>query len=151
MRVLRNFFPIAVALVLTAGWMSGCSKEEPPAPIRAVEVAPEEPPAPADEVEPEEPAPPKPRTPGTYKRVPGTLGYLPTVMGAYQSSKVKLAVAELMHDIRQFYGLKSRYPESLKELEEWRTRPLPPLLRRLAYDYDPETGELQVVDAPPQE
>ena len=41
--------------------------------------------------------------------------------------------------------------KSLEELDKARTRSLPALLSRLAYDYDPETGVLQVVDAPPQE
>jgi len=163
MRALRDVFVVTAALALITGWTCGCSKKEPPAPVRAVEVPPpaeqaavQEPPAPpaaavAEPVKPKEPAPPKEPAHITYKSMPGTLGYLPAVMSAYQNSKVTLAVAELTSEIQQFYGLKERYPESLKELEEWRTRPLPALMPRLAYDYNPKTGELQVVETPPQE
>jgi len=159
MRSLRYVFLATVALVLVTGWTCGCSKEEEPAPVRSVEVRPpveppevEEPPAAeADPVKPDESARPKQSAHITYKRAPGTPGYLPAVLGSLQNSKIKLAVAELTHDIQQFYGMNGRYPESLEELEKARTRPLPKLLPRLAYDYDPETGELMVVDAPRQE
>jgi hypothetical protein len=165
MRSLRDILLAAIAVVLVTGWACGCSKEEEPAPVRSVEVRPPArepaeanppavPPAEAARAEPVKPdGSARPRVPAhiTYSRSPGTPGYLPAVMGSLQNSKIKLAVAELTRDINQFYAMNGRYPESLEELEKARNKPLPTLLSRLAYDYNPEDGTLIVVERPREE
>ncbi|KPK65415.1 MAG: hypothetical protein AMK73_03025 [Planctomycetes bacterium SM23_32] len=53
--------------------------------------------------------------------------------------------ALIQNEIKQFYALEGRYPESLEELVEWRGEPLPQTPRGYVYSYDAATGELLVV------
>lgn len=138
MKTLRHFVLIASVLALMTAWISGCSKEEPPAPTGKVEA------------KPEEPLPPQPQKQPARKPPTSVTGYLPILMDARRRSIVKIAVAQLTIEIKHFYGFEGRYPESLEELEKWRNTKLPELPPGLAYDYDPATGRLEVVSAPQQ-
>jgi len=73
--------------------------------------------------------------------------YVATVRAPRHAKEV-VFLAELNNEIKQFWGLNSRYPESLKELEEWRGAPVPTLPKGLGYDYNPQTGELKAVEVP---
>jgi len=73
--------------------------------------------------------------------------YVVTVRAPRHAKEV-VFLADLNNQIKQFWGLNSRYPESLKELEEWRGAPVPQLPKGLGYDYNPQTGELKAVEVP---
>jgi len=76
--------------------------------------------------------------------------YLTTVK-APRHAKEKIYLSQLRNEIKQFWALNNRYPESLQELAEWRGAPLPKLPKGLGYDYNPETGELNAVEVPLEE
>jgi len=71
-----------------------------------------------------------------------------TTVKAPRHIKETAFLATLNNEIKSFWGLEGRYPESLKELEQWRGAPLPRLPKGLGYDYDPNTGQLKAVEVP---
>jgi hypothetical protein len=81
--------------------------------------------------------------------IQGPADYLRTTtitVPTYIKKQANLAYTE--NEIKQYEAMNGRYPESLKELEEWRGEPLGKLPGGYAYSYDPKSGKLDVVAAP---
>jgi hypothetical protein len=127
MKALPLLFAGAFLAAAPLLWLSGCGKEEAPAPQQDQQE--ERTRQPVD-------GPASPLSPLDY---PGTL------IRAKRHAEETAALAEARKDIKAFWALKERYPASLQELREWRGAELPELPKGLAYSYNPETGELEVV------
>lgn len=154
MKAYRSFVLTALVWALAAAWMSGCSKEEPPAPVRTAESPPEkevqpapEETGPAAEEQGKSAIPPGDLPPGyTERKLSG--GYLPTVVDAYTISRAKVPLINLRNQIKNFHAMEGRYPESLKELADWQKTTIPDLPSRLEFRYSAETGDVVVVEIP---
>ena len=125
----------------------GCSREEKQAPVRR-----DEPGKAAQREAPEgraaEVAPPTDQSQGGVGEsvINGPADYLYTVtVKAPRYAQKTVNLAELRHEIEQFRAEKERCPRSLDELVQWRRVGLPELPRGMSYSYNPESGQLDVV------
>ena len=74
-------------------------------------------------------------------------GYLETLTKTYKEGREDPHLLSVRNGLRQFKAMEGRWPESLEEFTEWRGARLPDLPEGRRFDYDPETGELKIVDA----
>ncbi len=134
---------IVVGLVLVLALAGGSRKEESAAPSVG---------APAEKAEAERRADgqKKPSLLPEYQNpIKAPVSYLHVVtVRAPRHARKTLALSELSGQIKQFQAFEGHYPESLKELQEWRGAELPELSRGFQYKYDPKTGSLEVVEVP---
>ncbi|MHC4481848.1 MAG: hypothetical protein ACYS1C_12900 [Planctomycetota bacterium] len=133
------------ALLASAVAFPGCSCEDSEPPGENVQVVqPEEgPPAQPGQAAPE--AQEAERQVGESV-LHGPADYLrTTVITVPRTARKKIDTIYTQNEIEQFKAIESRYPHSLKELEQWRGEPLPEVPKGHTYKYDSKTGKLEVV------
>ncbi len=73
--------------------------------------------------------------------------YLRTVaVDAPRHARKVVGTATLQHEIKQFHAVHGRYPSSLDEFVQDRGTEVPTPPKGYRYDYDPQTGKLQLVE-----
>jgi hypothetical protein len=142
-----------VAALAAAGLVLLCAcgkKEEAPPPVRGAEAAP-----PQQKAEARQPdaAEPRPAASAAPDHVPGqSLIHAPTDyirinVQALDKAKKVVGLTQLQQAEQVFFVEKGRHPASLDELAKYRGAPLPVLPNYYRYDYDPQTGKIDLADA----
>jgi hypothetical protein len=158
-------WPISVVVAIaTAGALlpagAGCSCKESEKPkeeiVRVQRNAPAAPPG-QEAAQEGQPAPQAPgarpaRQAARTERVPGEsvihgpVDYLRTVtITAPRQARKTIDMAYIQNEVKQFYAMKERFPNSLDELVQWRGEPLPETPSGYVYKYDAATGKVEVV------
>jgi hypothetical protein len=73
-------------------------------------------------------------------------GYMGTLAKTYRRGREEPQLLAVRNELKQFQAMKGRWPKDLEEFEEWRGTDLPDLPKGRKFDYDPETGKLELVD-----
>lgn len=140
---------LMVFILLALPVVAGCSDREPEAaaPVRRTEKEPEQQqPEPKAEKPPEEGDRAKPDHEVGQSVIHGPADYMQTVtITAPRHIKKQANLAYISREIKQFQALKARPPKSLEELEQWRGEELQEPPGGYEWDYDPESGELDIV------
>lgn len=76
----------------------------------------------------------------------GGNGYMGALARGYRKGREEPNLLGLRNELKQFQAMEGRWPESLKEFTEWRRADLPELREGREFDYDPETGELEIIE-----
>ena len=122
-----------VAVVLAAGLICGCGKED-----EAIEVQPvSEEPKPAQAEQPAQAQ----SEPAATPTKPEEAGYFGTLASGGGNVKAQAWLLAADRTIQSFKALYGRNPKSIQELEE-DNLPLPKLPKGLAFDYDPASGKV---------
>ncbi len=142
---------LAVGLVVALAFGAGCSCEDPQAadPEQRVVTVPEPEPQPSAEAEPAEQQ--QRERADRERQVGESVLHAPadylrtTTVLAPRAARRRVNLAQLQNEIERFWGLEGRYPQSLEELEQWREAELPEIPAGYEFDYDPSSGQLDLV------
>ena len=153
---MKTVHPVLIcAALLAAGiglsLLTGCSCDDSEPPEAGVVVVAKPKPA---EAAPQAPAAPKEKPPsaggggsmvGEMLGAPGAY-YGTVTIKAPRYARKTVTDSVLTHDIHQYRAMHDQFPPSLEALAEWSGRKTPAPPKGYAYEYDPATGNLQVVE-----